>query len=80
MRNFFIRHLYNPLLRKGYSKTFSLFVVFFFSAIGHEYLVSASLGVLSFWAFFAMLACVPSIVFQSMFDKVKILRKIEVIF
>jgi len=39
MRNFFIRHIYNPLLRRGYSKSFALFTVFFVSAVCHEYLV-----------------------------------------
>lgn len=38
------------------------------------------MGVLSFWAFIAMLAQVPSILFQTYFDKVAFISKILIIF
>ena len=31
----FIRHLYNPILRAGYSHLFASLTVFFISALGH---------------------------------------------
>jgi diacylglycerol O-acyltransferase 1 len=43
----FIRHLYNPLLKAGCSRARAEFVVFLLSALGHEYLISAPLGVCS---------------------------------
>jgi diacylglycerol O-acyltransferase-1 len=37
------------------------FIVFLVSAAGHEYVVSASIGVIEFWAFFGMLLQAPVI-------------------
>lgn len=52
---FMLRHVYNPLLKRGVSKSFGMFIVFFISAFLHEYLISASIGVWSFWVFLAMM-------------------------
>ena len=30
-------------------------IVFFISALGHEYIVSASLGIIEYWAFIGMI-------------------------
>lgn len=38
------------------SRTVANFIVFFISALGHEYIVSASIGVVEYWAFIGMLA------------------------
>lgn len=35
----FIRHVYNPLLKRGVSKSNAMLLVFFISAVAHEYLV-----------------------------------------
>lgn len=38
------------------SRGMANFVVFLVSALGHEYIVSASIGVVEYWAFIGMLA------------------------
>jgi len=58
---FFLRHVYNPLLKKGLSKVAAGIVVFILSAIGHEYVVCVPLGVLSYYAFVGMLLQAPAI-------------------
>ena len=59
-----LRHLYLPLAGLGFPKAFGGFVVFFVSAVYHEYLVGVPLQILSFWAFLAMISQAPLIVFQ----------------
>jgi diacylglycerol O-acyltransferase-1 len=54
-----VRHVYNPLLKKGVNRTVANFSVFLVSAICHEYLVSVPLGLASYWAFIAMLLQSP---------------------
>lgn len=66
----FIRHVYNPILQLGASKITANLVVFFISAIAHEYLVSVPLGFVSFWAFFAMMLQAPVILIQRKMDKI----------
>lgn len=44
-------------------------IVFFVSAVAHEYLVSVPLGFLSYWAFLAMLMQAPAIFIQKKLDK-----------
>ena len=39
MHNWFYRHLYNPMLKKGIPKQVVIMTVFLISALGHEYLV-----------------------------------------
>lgn len=51
-----VRHIYFPCIKTGISKTTANFIVFFVSAIGHEYIVSASIGIVELWAFVGMLA------------------------
>jgi diacylglycerol O-acyltransferase-1 len=51
-------------LRRGVSKVKANFLVFLISAIAHEWLISAPLGILSFHAFFAMLTQAPIIFVQ----------------
>lgn len=45
-------------------------IVFFVSAVAHEYLVSVPLGFISYWAFLAMLMQAPVIFIQKKLDKV----------
>lgn len=54
-----VRHVYNPLLKKGVNRNLANFSVFFVSAIAHEYLVSVPLGLSSYWAFLAMMLQSP---------------------
>lgn len=57
----FVRHLYNPLLKNGLSRSVANFTVFLISAVAHEYLVSVPLGLVSYYAFMAMLLQSPMI-------------------
>jgi diacylglycerol O-acyltransferase-1 len=65
----FIRHLYNPLLKRGVSKLVANLLVFLVSAVAHEYLVSVPLGVASYYAFLAMLLQSPMIYVEMQFNK-----------
>ena len=66
----FIRHVYNPLLQRGFSKNGANMIVFFISAIAHEYIVSVPLKVLTWWGFLAMMSQAPVIIIQKKFGKV----------
>jgi diacylglycerol O-acyltransferase 1 len=66
---FFIRHCYTPLLKKGWSKLAANFLVFILSAVAHEYLVCVPLGVMSYYAFLAMLLQAPAIAFEKLLSK-----------
>lgn len=66
---FLVRHLYNPLLKRGISKSGANMLVFFISALGHEYLVSGSLGIVEWWAFWAMMMNSPIIIIQKKIEK-----------
>ena len=59
VHNWLVRHMYFPLLRKGYSKWQANFLVFLFSAVMHEYLVSVPLHQIRIWAFLGMLGQAP---------------------
>lgn len=54
-----VRHLYKPLVKRGYSKQLASVLVFAMSAFFHEYLVSVPLRMFRVWAFLAMLGQVP---------------------
>ncbi|CAD5110875.1 DgyrCDS240 [Dimorphilus gyrociliatus] len=58
-----LRHLYKPMLSKGYSKMSAGVFVFLASAFFHEYLVSVPLRMFRLWAFTAMLSQVPFALF-----------------
>lgn len=49
-----VRHIYVPLLKRGYSKLVVMSVVFVISAFFHEYLVSVPLKMFGYWAFVGM--------------------------
>jgi diacylglycerol O-acyltransferase-1 len=66
----FIRHVYNPLLQLGVSKIVANLVVFFVSALAHEYIVSVPLGFISYWAFLAIMMQAPFILIQRKLDKI----------
>lgn len=53
------RHLYHPLRNHGLTPVTAGIVVFFVSAIGHEYVVSGALKIFSYWAFLAMMVQIP---------------------
>ncbi|XP_060596411.1 diacylglycerol O-acyltransferase 1-like isoform X1 [Ruditapes philippinarum] len=59
------RHLYKPLVKRGYSRLNASIAVFFMSAFFHEYLVSVPLHMFKLWAFMGMLGQVPLAILQS---------------
>ncbi|KRX01526.1 hypothetical protein PPERSA_01429 [Pseudocohnilembus persalinus] len=61
VHNWLLRHIYNPLLKRGFNKIQSSFIVFFISAFFHEWIISGGFGVVEFHAFFGMLAQAPVI-------------------
>eukprot|EP00794_Sanderia_malayensis_P018880 gene18880-20780_t len=61
------RHLYEPMIRSGYSKLQAGLIVFLLSAVYHELLVSVPLRMMKFWAFFGMLVQVPYSIFVAKF-------------
>ncbi|XP_022240058.1 diacylglycerol O-acyltransferase 1-like [Limulus polyphemus] len=62
-----VRHLYKPLVNRGFSKHHASISVFFVSAFFHEYLVSIPLNMYRIWAFSGMLGQVPFAMFVSRF-------------
>lgn len=58
-----VRHLYIPLVGRGYSKTVASGMVFFISAFFHEYLVSVPLRTFKIWAFLGMMGQIPLSIF-----------------
>ncbi|XP_076332278.1 diacylglycerol O-acyltransferase 1-like [Tachypleus tridentatus] len=62
-----LRHLYKPLVNRGFSKYQASISVFFVSAFFHEYLVSVPLNMYRIWAFSGMLGQVPFAMFVSRF-------------
>jgi len=57
-----VRHLYKPVLEKGFSKLLAMLLVFFLSAFFHEYLVSVPLKMFKPWAFVGILSQVVLII------------------
>ena len=74
---FFLRHCYNPLLKKGFSRLTAGLVVFLLSALGHEYVVCVPLGLLSYYAFLGMLMQAPAIAMQKFWAKYVNLKESE---
>jgi diacylglycerol O-acyltransferase 1 len=59
VHNWLKRHIYKPLRIYRFSNTFSSAVVFLFSALAHEYIISIPLKVFHSWAFIAMVLQLP---------------------
>lgn len=64
-----LRHLYKPLLRKGFDRFHASVAVFIVSAFFHEYLVSVPLKMFRIWAFSGMLFQIPFAMFVSKYLK-----------
>lgn len=63
------RHLYYPLIRFGCSKTLATFVVFMFSALMHEVVISFPFQHVYMYAFLGMLAQAPMILITKYVDR-----------
>lgn len=64
-----LRHIYIPLVGLGFSKIFANYAVFFVSAVYHEYWIGVPTGLITFWAFLAMMLQAPIIAIQAIFQK-----------
>lgn len=59
VHKFALRHIYVPLLKRGYSKMTVMSAVFVISAFFHEYLVSVPLKMFGVYAFAGMALQIP---------------------
>lgn len=66
-----MRHIYNPLRRRKIDKFTCSAIVFFISAIFHEYIISGALGYLNYWAFIAMFTNFPVSIMQEWIKRQK---------
>ena len=57
-----VRHVYFPARRLGLSKPMAIFLVFFISAVFHEFLFSVPFKTLRPWAFLGMMAQIPLVI------------------
>ncbi len=73
----FIRHMYNPLLKKGFSKNSAMVLVFLISALAHEFMVCVPLHLISYYAFLAMLLQAPTIYLEKKLQKLLRLKNSE---
>lgn len=64
---FLLRHVYAPLTTRGVNKALAMLAVFFVSAVAHEYLISGSFSIVSYWAFLAMFGQVPCVIMMDAF-------------
>ena len=74
-----MRHIYNPLRRRGYSKFYNGLVTFFVSAVFHEYIVSGALGIVSYYAFLAMFMNFPVCIAQEFIKHSRVLIKLKIV-
>ncbi len=58
------------MLKRGFNKIFANFIVFFFSAFFHEWILSGALGIVSYHAFFGMMMQAPIIFIEKKINKV----------
>ncbi|CAI2362448.1 unnamed protein product [Moneuplotes crassus] len=69
VHNWLTRHIYLPSIRRGRSKAFSMFLVFLFSAILHEFIIFGLLEYVSMIGFNSMAIQVPFIIIQDKYKK-----------
>ena len=66
-----VRHLYFPCIRKGLNKNASMFIVFFFSAVMHELLISIPFHMVRYWSFLGMMAQIPLVFITKRLQKIR---------
>lgn len=66
--NWLVRHVYYPAIRKGYSKTVATSLVFLFSAIFHEIVISVPLHTFKFYFFLGMILQIPAMYLGKYFE------------
>ncbi|XP_038662950.1 diacylglycerol O-acyltransferase 1-like isoform X2 [Scyliorhinus canicula] len=67
LHKWYLRHVYRPLIEKGYTKWEAQTSVFILSALYHEYMIAAPLQIFRFWLFIEMMLQVPTAWFLSKF-------------
>jgi len=72
-----VRHLYFPLLRAGLGRSQAMLLVFTFSAVFHELLVSVPFHMLRFYAFGAMLGQIPLVGITKKLDQVPLWKNLS---
>ena len=65
-----VRHCFMPCMNAGISKGVAMFVVFFISAVFHEWLVSVPCHTTKVWAFLGMLGQIPLIALTNFVHRV----------
>lgn len=63
------RHLYYPLLKRGYSKSFAACTVFLFSGFMHEYMCCLSLRIITIFSTFLFFGQAPLLIIEKKYDK-----------
>lgn len=58
--NWLVRHVYMPALRHGCSKQIAAALVFFFSAVFHEFIISVALQTFKLYFFLGMIVQIPA--------------------
>lgn len=69
VHHWLIRHIYYPMIRRKYSRGASIFVVFFFSALMHEYLLAGCIERVTLIGFNSMAFQIPFILIQEKYKK-----------
>ena len=60
-----MRHVYNPLRRRGLNRFWCVGITFFVSGLLHEYVCSGALGVVNYWAFIGIFVNFPVTMIQN---------------
>lgn len=66
-----VRHLYFPCIRRGMNKNVAMVLVFFFSAVMHEYIISIPFHMIRPWSFLGMMGQIPLVAITKYFDKLR---------
>jgi diacylglycerol O-acyltransferase 1 len=69
VHNWLTRHIYFPLIRRKFSKTWAMLFVFLFSALMHEYLISGVIDKVTLIGFNTMAIQLPFIIVQEKYKK-----------
>ena len=64
-----VRHLYMPSIRAHVPPMFANLIVFLFSAVLHEYLISVPFHMVRLWSFLGMMGQVPLVFLTKYLDR-----------
>ena len=66
-----VRHVYFPCIRIGMHKEVAMVLVFFLSAVMHEYVISIPFHTIQPWAFLGMMGQIPLVAITKYIDKLR---------